>query len=124
MKAGQLPVPEELKNQDWDAIIAKAEEHLTDGKGIKRKLPKMWDIAKRCDLQRDYFGYYSFFSEATHAGHIELQEYLKFNARGTAVETVLYWPADGDWVDLVAMEGAGFLIDCIEISARGPRDSR
>jgi hypothetical protein len=118
MKDGQLPVPEELKNQDWDAIIAKAEEHLKDEKGIKRKLPKMSDIAKRCGLQRDYFGYYSYFSEATHAGHIELQEYLKFNARGTAVETLLYGPADGDWVELVALEGAGFLIDCMEISAR------
>ena len=126
MKAGQLPVPEELKNQDWDAVITKAEEHLKDEKGSKRKLPTMWDIAKRCGLQKDYFGYYSFFSEATHAGHIELQEYLQFNAQGTAVETLLYGPTDGDWVDLVAMEGAGFLIDSMEISARvlGIRDKR
>ncbi len=29
MKAGELPVPEALKNQDWDAVIAKAEEFLT-----------------------------------------------------------------------------------------------
>jgi hypothetical protein len=40
-----------------------------------------------------------------------------FNPEGTAVETLLYGPADGDWVDLVALEGAGFLIDCMEISA-------
>jgi hypothetical protein len=86
----------------------------------------MWDIAKKCDLQKDYFGYYSFFSEAAHAGHIELQEYLEFNAQGTKVETLLYGPSDGDWVDLVALEGAGFLIDAMEISARifGIRDKR
>jgi hypothetical protein len=89
MKTGQLPVPEGLKNQDWDGIIAKAEEHLKDEKGIKRKLPTMWDIAKKCDLQIDYFGYYSFFSEATLAGHIELQEYLQFNSEGIRVETFL-----------------------------------
>jgi hypothetical protein len=126
MKAGKLPVPKELKNQDWDGIIAKAEEHLVDEKGVKRKLPTMSDIAKRCGLETDYSGYYSFFSEATHAGHIELQEYLQFNAGGTAVETLLYGPADGDWVDLVALEGAGFLIDAMEISARvlGIRDKR
>jgi hypothetical protein len=126
MKAGQLPVPEELKNQDWDAIIAKAEEHLKDEKGAKRKLPTMLDIAKKCDLKKDYFGYYSFFSEATHAGHIELQEYLEFNAQGTRVETLLYGPNDGYCVDLVALEAAGFLIDAMEISARvfGIRDKR
>ena len=33
------------------------------------------------------------------------------------MKTLLYGPADGDWVDLVALEGAGFLIDCMEISA-------
>jgi hypothetical protein len=41
MKAGQLPVPEALKNQDGDAVIAKAEEHLNDAKGVKRRFPAM-----------------------------------------------------------------------------------
>jgi hypothetical protein len=116
MKSGKLPVPEALQGQDWDAVIAKAEEHLKDEKGVKRHLPTMREIAEKCGLEKDYLGYYSFFSEATHAGHIELETYLKFNPEG-AVETLLYGPADGDWVDLVALEGAGFLIDCMEISA-------
>jgi Family of unknown function (DUF5677) len=118
MKSGDLPVPEALKNQDWDAVIAKAEEHLKDAKGVKRKLPSMRDIAEKCGLEQDYLGYYSLFSEATHSGHIELDGYLKFNAEGTAVETLLYGPEDGDWVDLVTLQGASYLIDCMEISAR------
>jgi len=73
MKSGHLPVPQELANQDWDSVIKKAEEHLKDEKGIKRKIPTMWDIAKKCGLQVDYFGHSSLFSEATHAGHIELE---------------------------------------------------
>jgi Family of unknown function (DUF5677) len=118
MKSGDLPVPQELANQDWDSIIKKAEEHLKDEKGIKRKIPTMRDIAKKCGLQVDYFGHYSLFSEATHAGHIELETYLKFNAEATAAETFLYGPKDGEWVDWVSLQGAGYLIDCIEISAR------
>jgi hypothetical protein len=47
-----------------------------------------------------------------------LEGYLKSNPEGTAVETLLYGPADGDRVDWVALEGAGFLIDCMEISAQ------
>ncbi len=117
MKSGKLPVPEKLKGQDWDAVIAKAEELLKDEKGVKRKLPSMWQIAKTCGLEQDYLGFYSFFSEATHAGHIELEQYLKFNPEGTAVETLLYGPADGDWVELAVLQGAGILIDCMEISA-------
>jgi uncharacterized protein DUF5677 len=126
MRAGKLQVPEALKGQDWDAVIAKAEEHLKDEKGVKRKLPSMRDIAKKCGLEKDYLGYYSFFSEATHSGHIELSGYLQFNPQGTAVETILYGLEDGYWVDWVASEGAGFLIDCMEISARifGIRDRR
>jgi hypothetical protein len=42
MKSGDLPVPPELANQDWDSVIKKAEEHLKDAKGSKRKLPSMW----------------------------------------------------------------------------------
>ena len=117
MKAGKLPVPEAIKGQDWDAVIAKAEEHLKDEKGVKRKLPSMRQIAEKCGLEKEYLGYYSFFSEATHAGHIELETYLQFNAEGTAVETILYGLEDGYWVDWVALEAAGFLIDCMEISA-------
>jgi hypothetical protein len=117
MKSGKIPVSEALKGQDWDAVIAKAEEHLKDAKGVKRKLLSLRDIAKKCGLEQDYLGYYSFFSEATHAGHIELETYLNFNPEGTVVETLLYGPADGYWVDRVALEGAGFLIDCMEISA-------
>jgi hypothetical protein len=117
IKTGKLPVPEAIKGQDWDAVIAKAEEYLKDEKGVKRKLPSMRAIAEKCGLEKDYLGYYSFFSEATHAGHIELETYLQFNAEGTAVETILYGLEDGYWVDWVALEGAGFLIDCMEISA-------
>jgi hypothetical protein len=102
MKSGKLPVPENLKSQDWDAVIAKAEKHLKDEKGEK-KLPSMWKIAKKCGLDKDYMGYYSFFSEATHSGHIEIDSYLKFNQEGTAVETLLYGPRDGNWVDWVAL---------------------
>jgi hypothetical protein len=43
-----------------------------------------------------------------------LSGYLKLNSAGTAVETILYGLEDGDWVDWVALEGAGFLIDCME----------
>jgi Family of unknown function (DUF5677) len=118
MKSGNLPVPEAIKGQDWDAVIAKAEEHLKDSRGVKRKLPTLRDIARRCGLEQDYLGFYSLFSDATHAGHIELETYLKFNPEGTAVETLLYGPVDGYWVDLVALEGAGYLIDCMELSAR------
>jgi len=32
-------------------------------------------------------------------------------------ETLLYGPADGDWVELVALQGAGFAIDCMELTA-------
>jgi len=117
MKAGQLPVPEKLKGQDWDAVIAKAERYLKDEKGVERKLPSMWQIAKKCGLEADYLGFYSFFSEATHSGHIEINSYLKFNPEGTRVETLLYGPADGDWVALVALQGAGFAIDCMELTA-------
>ena len=61
---------------------------------------------------------YSLFSEATHTGHIELGTYLKFNPQGTAVVSFLYGPQNGEWVDWVALEGAGYLLDCMEISAR------
>ena len=126
MKSGKLPVPETLKGQDWDSVIRKAEEHLKDAKGVKRTFLSLRKIAEKCGLEKDYLGYYSFFSEATHAGHIELETYLKFNPEGTAVDTLLYGPADGYWVDWVALEGAGFLIDCMEISARilGIRERR
>ena len=87
MKSGALPVPPELANQDWDSIIKKAEEHLKDAKGSKRKLPSMWDIAKKCGLQMDYLGHYSLFSEATHTGHIELETYLKFNVALISLST-------------------------------------
>ena len=117
MKSGKLPVAEKLKGQDWDAVIAKTEEHLKDEKGIERKPPSMWQIAKKCGLEENYLGYYSFFSEATHSGHIELSAYMKPNAEGTGVETLLYGPKDGNWVDWVALEGAGFLVDCMELSA-------
>ena len=33
MKSGKLPVAEKLKGQDWDAVIAKADEHLKDESG-------------------------------------------------------------------------------------------
>ena len=117
MKAGRLPVSEKLKGQDWDAVIKKAEEHLKDEKGVARKGLSMREIAKKCGLEENYLGYYSLFSEATHSGHIELSAYMKPNAEGTGVETLLYGPRDGSWVDWVALEGAGFLIDCMEISA-------
>jgi len=117
MKAGKLPVREAMRNHDWDSLIAKAEEHLKDAKGAERKLPPLWQIAKKCGLQQDYLGYYSLFSEATHSGHIELGGYMKLNAEGTGVGTLLYGLEDGDWVDWVALEGAGFLIDCMELSA-------
>ena len=117
MKAGKLPVREAMRNHDWDSLIAKAEEHLKDAKGAERKLPPLWQIAKKCGLQQDYLGYYSLFSEATHSGHIELGGYMKLNAEGTGVGTLLYGLEDGDWVDWVAREGAGFLIDCMELSA-------
>jgi hypothetical protein len=39
MKSGKLSVPENLKGQDWDAVIARAEKHLKDEKGVERKLP-------------------------------------------------------------------------------------
>jgi hypothetical protein len=117
MKSGKLPVAEKLKGQDWDAVIAKAEEHLKDEKGVERKPPSMRQIAKKCGLEENFLGYYSFFSDATHSGHIELSAYIKPNAEGTGVETLLYGPKDGNWVDWVALEGAGFLIDCMELSA-------
>jgi hypothetical protein len=37
MRSGKLPVPPVLTNQDWDSVIKKAEEHLKDSKGEKRK---------------------------------------------------------------------------------------
>jgi len=92
MKSGDLPVPPELANQDWDSVIKKAEEHLKDAKGSKRKLPSMWDVAKKCGLQMDYLGHYSLFSEATHTGQIELETYLKFNPQGTASSDVATHP--------------------------------
>jgi len=118
MKLGKLPVPKALENQDWDAVIAKAEEHLKDEKGVERKLPSIRQIAERCGLEQDYLGFYSLFSEATHSGHIEINSYLKFNPEGTRVETLLYGLEDGDWVELVALQGAGFMIDCMEYSAQ------
>ena len=63
-----------------DSIIAKAEEHLKDEKGDKRKLPNMRRMAEICGLQQDYLGFYSLFSEATHSGHIEVSGYMKPNA--------------------------------------------
>jgi hypothetical protein len=117
MKLGKLPVVKALENQDWDAVIAKAEAHLKDEKGVERKLPSLRKIAEKCGLEHDYLGFYSLFSEATHSGHIEINSYLKFNPEGTRVETLLYGLEDGDWVELVALQGAGFMIDCMEYSA-------
>jgi hypothetical protein len=37
-------------------------------------------------------GYYSFLSESTHSGHIELSSYLNPNAEGTGFETLLFGP--------------------------------
>jgi Family of unknown function (DUF5677) len=118
MRSGKLPVPPVLTNQDWDSVIKKAEEHLKDSKGEKRKLLSMSEIAEKCGLQVDYLGHYSLFSEATHASHIELQTYLKFNASNTAVEEFVYGPEDGEWIGWVTLQAGGYLIDCIEISAR------
>jgi hypothetical protein len=118
MRSGELPVPPEFADQDWDSIIKKAEEHLKDAKGVKRKFPSMRDIAYECGLLIDYLGRYSYFSEATHTGHLELETYLKFNREGTFVETFIYGPQDGDWVDVVTLQGGGYLLDCMEISGR------
>jgi hypothetical protein len=91
---------------------------LQDDKGAAKKLPSTRQIAYKCGLKIDYLGHYSIFSEATHAGHIELQTYLKFNVSNTAVEEFVYGPEDGEWIDWVTLQAAGYLIDCIEISAR------
>ena len=117
MKSGELPVPQELSNYDWDSAIRKAEEHLKDAKGSKRRLPSLKNIAKKTGLERDYLGAYSFFSEATHAGHIELETYVKFSSGPTPTATFMYGP-DSQLIGWVSLEGAGFLLDCIEISAR------
>lgn len=65
-------------------------------------------------LSRTLFAFF----EATHASHIELQTYLKFNASNTAVEEFVYGPEDGEWIGWVTLQAGGYLIDCIEISAR------
>ena len=126
MQAGDLPVPPELANEDWDSRIKSAEKHLKDAKGKKRKILSTKDIAYRCGLKVDYIGYYSVCSEAAHAGHIELETYLKFNADTTAVEAFVYGPEDGGWIDWITLQGAGYLLDCMEISASifGVRSTR
>jgi hypothetical protein len=53
MGAGQLPVAEGLKGQEWDAVIARAEEPLKDEKGVKRKLLSTRQLAEKCGLQLD-----------------------------------------------------------------------
>jgi Family of unknown function (DUF5677) len=117
MKEGALPVAESLKNRDWNSVIAKAEAPLKDPRVVKKQLPRTAkQIAGRSGLMQDYLGWYSYLSEATHSGHIEINSYLEFNRDGTGVKTVLYGLEDGNWVDLVALQGAAFMIDCMEYS--------
>ncbi len=72
MKSGELPIPSEFKGQDWDGMIAEAESRRVDAKGGKLKTITIEEIAKKCGLQIDYYGYYLFFCEATHSGAREL----------------------------------------------------
>src|SRR5258707_11231898 len=51
MQAGELPVPAELVNEDWDSRIKAAEKHLEDNKGKKRRILSTKDIAYRCDVK-------------------------------------------------------------------------
>jgi Family of unknown function (DUF5677) len=118
MQSGDLPVPPEFSDQDWEPIIKQAEELFKNDKGANRKLLSIRQIAYHCGLKVDYLGHYSMFSEATHGGHIELQTYLKFNDTNTALEEFVYGPEDGDWVAWVTLVAAGYLIYCMEFSAR------
>src|SRR5262249_7370150 len=119
MKKGEIPVAESLKNQDWDAVIAKAEAPLKDPRVVKKQLPKTTrQIAEKSGLIQDFLGWYSYLSEAAHSGHIEINSYLEFSPDGTRVETVLYGLEDGNWVELVALQGAAFMIDCMEYSGQ------
>jgi hypothetical protein len=43
-------------------------------------------IAKKCGLEKDYLGHYSFFSEATHSGHIELSGIFSSTQKALALK--------------------------------------
>jgi hypothetical protein len=101
-----------------EALIRQAEDNQKDSSGKKLKLPKLEKVAEDCGLGNEYLGPYSILSEATHSGVVELETYLKLDPAGSSVEQYLYGPQDGAWVEQLTLLGAGYLLDCIEISAR------
>jgi hypothetical protein len=72
MKKGDLPVHKDLIDQDWDTLIAEAQARRKNLVGTKSELPTIYQVAKKCGFGTDYYGPYSYFSDATHSGAWEL----------------------------------------------------
>ena len=117
MKKGTLPVHKDLVDQDWDKLIAEAQARRKNLATTKSKLPTIYEIAKKCGGEVDYFGPYSYFSDATHSGAGELDIYVEFNVDNTAAISFRYGPNDGPWIPWCTLIATGYLRDCIKITS-------
>src|SRR5271165_1332618 len=117
-KSGDLPVHKHAANQDWGKLIADAKARQQNLVGLKGGLPSIRQIAEKSGFPVDYSGPYSFFSDAVHSGVKELEIYLEFNAEGSEVTNFRYGPNDEGWIPWCTLIATGYLLDCLEISAK------
>jgi hypothetical protein len=116
-KAKELPVDKNAGDPDWQKLTDAARARQKKLIGNKGPLPHISKIAEKAGFSKDYFGAYSLFSDATHAGVGELEIYLQFNDDNSAATDFLYGPSNGPWIPSCTLITTGYLLECMEITA-------